>query len=249
MPFLSELIDLPEQALISLVGAGGKTATMYTLARELAQKGKRVVTTTTTQIFTPAADETEKLIVEVDMMTLVNRVKTAWQYHRHITVASGIDHRGKLTSLPSNIPPLLIRAGGADVVISEADGARHRMIKAPAENEPVVPPATDVALVLMSAQAINQPLGEEIAHRPEQVAAITGVQMGDILTPGVIARLMTSEQGALKGIPESAQVYLLVTHAAVERREGVLVLARLVRASGRITGVLYSEEAGAWFYA
>jgi probable selenium-dependent hydroxylase accessory protein YqeC len=207
------------------------------------------VTTTTTQIFAPAPDETEKLIVEVDTITLLNRVQTTWQYHRHITVASGIDHRGKLMSLPSNIPSLLIREGGADVVIIEADGARHRMIKAPADYEPVVPPSTDAALLLMSAQAINQPLSEEIAHRPERIAAVTGVHMGDRLTPGVIAGLLTSDQGALKGIPESANVYLLVTHATPERREGVLVLAGLVRASRRIKGTLYSEEAGTWFYA
>ena len=249
MPILSELIDLPEQALISLVGAGGKTTTMYTLAHELAHKGKRIVTTTTTQIFTPAPDETEKLIVEADTLSLLNRVRTAWEYHRHITVASDIDHRGKLMGLQSNIPSLLIREGAADVVIIEADGARHRMIKAPAEYEPVVPPKTDVALLLMSARAINRSLSEEIAHRPERVAAVTGVRMGDILTPGVIARLMTSNQGALKDIPASAQVYLLVTHATLERRTGVLELAGRVRESARINNVLYSEEAGAWFWA
>lgn len=249
MPSLSELIDLPEQPLISLVGAGGKTTTMYTLARELAHRGKHVVTTTTTQIFTPAHGETEKLVVEVEPVMLLNRVKTAWEYHRRITVASGIDHRGKLIGLPTALPALLIQEAGADVVIVEADGARHRLIKAPAEHEPVVPPETNVALLLMSARAIHQLLNEEVAHRPERIAAVTGIHMGDTLTPEVIARLMTSEQGALKHIPESAQVYLLVTHTTLERREGVLELARLVRQSARMTDVLYSEEVGIWFYA
>ncbi|MGH2496800.1 MAG: selenium cofactor biosynthesis protein YqeC [Ktedonobacteraceae bacterium] len=249
MPLLSDLISLPEQPLISLVGAGGKTTTMYTLARELAHKGKRVITTTTTQIFAPTPDETEKLIVEAETSMLLNKVKAAWEHHRRVTVATSINDRGKLMSLPPDMPAQLLQAGGADAVIIEADGARHRMIKAPADYEPVVPPQTNVALLLMSAGAINQPLSEEIAHRPERIAAVTGINPGDTLTPGVIARLMTSEQGALKGIPVTARIYLLITHGTLERREVVWELARLVGDSPRINDVLYSEEAGAWFRA
>src|ERR1700730_2372933 len=88
LPKLSSLIDLPSSPLISIVGAGGKTTTMYTLARELAHRGKRVVTTTTTQIFTPTSDETEKLIIEAETAMLLNKVKAAWGQHRRITVAT-----------------------------------------------------------------------------------------------------------------------------------------------------------------
>lgn len=247
MPLLSDLITLPDMPLISLVGAGGKTTTMYTLARELAQRGKRVVTTTTTQIFTPTQDETEKLIIEAETSSLLNRVKTAWEQYRRITVGCSMNDRGKLMSLQPEIPALLLLHGGADVVIIEADGARHRMIKAPADYEPVVPPETNVALLLMSAEAINQPLTGEIAHRPERIAAVTGINVGDLLAPVVIARLMTSEQSGVKGIPETAKIYLLVTHVTLERREAVSELTALVRDSARITGVLYSGEAGVWF--
>ena len=247
MPLLSDLIDLPEHPLISIVGAGGKTTTMYTLARELARKGKRVVTTTTTQIFTPTSDETEMLIIESDTPMLLNKVKAAWVHQRRITVATGIDHRGKLMSLHPDIPALLMQIGSADAVIIEADGARHRMIKAPANYEPVVPAETNVALLLMSAEAVMQPLSEKIAHRPERIAAVTGIHMGDTLTPDVIARLMTSEQGVMKGIPGTARAYVLMTHVTPERRRAALELAERVRESKRIAGTLYSEVAGVWF--
>lgn len=246
---LSDLIDLPEQPLISLVGAGGKTTTMYTLARELAQLGWRVVTTTTTQIFTPTSDETEKLIIEAEPSVLLDMVKMSWQQHQHITIAGSVNERGKLMGVPAGIPVQLLREGAADAVIIEADGARHRMIKAPAEYEPMVPSETNVALLLMSAEAINQPLSETIAHRPERIAAVTGIIIGETLRPDVIARLMTSEQGALKGIPATARAYVLVTHVTPERREVVLELAERVRKSARITSTLYSEQAGVWFAA
>jgi len=90
-------------------------------------------------------------------------------------------------------------------------------------------------------------LSEAIAHRPERIAAVSGINMGEMLTPDVVARLMTSEQGALKGIPENAKAYVLVTHTTLERREAVQALARLVSSSQRITNVLISEQAGTWF--
>ena len=120
------------------------------------------------------------------------------------------------------------------------------MIKAPAEHEPVIPLNTNVALLLMSAEAINQPLSESIAHRPELVAKVTGINVGDILSPAVIARLMTSEQGALKHIPESATAYLLITHASMAQKEAISELASLALRSSRLTGVLSSEMPGLW---
>ena len=248
MPFLSDLIDFPGQPLISLVGAGGKTTTMYTLAHELASKGKRVVTTTTTQIFMPSPDETEQVIIEAEPSALLDKTKASLRQYRHITIAGSRNERGKLLSVPPDVPALLLRQGIADVVLIEADGARHRMIKAPAEYEPVILPETNVALLLLSAEALNQPLGEEIAHRPERIAGMTGIQMGDTLTSELIARVMTSERGALKGVPEGARAYLLITHVTVKRQEGVWELARLVERSGRITGVLYSGDVGTWFH-
>ncbi|MCF8109113.1 MAG: hypothetical protein K9J81_08985, partial [Desulfohalobiaceae bacterium] len=50
---VSDLL-LPERSgIISLVGAGGKTSLMFQLAREIAARKQRVLTTTTTRIFSP----------------------------------------------------------------------------------------------------------------------------------------------------------------------------------------------------
>ena len=124
----------------------------------------------------------------------------SWKRHQHITIASARNERGKLTGFPPDQYNLLLEQSAADAIIVEADGARHLMIKAPAEHEPVVPAETNIALLLMSADAINQPLNGEIAHRPERVAEVAGINQGDVLTSAVIARLMTSERGGLKNI-------------------------------------------------
>ena len=247
MPLLCDLIDLPTYPLITIVGAGGKTTTMYTLAGELAQRGKCVITTTTTQIFYPEPGETDALIVAADTPILLQNIRAAWQHQQRITVAGTFLRTDKLAGLQPEQPYELLMKSGADAVIVEADGARHRMIKAPAEHEPVIPVQTNVALLLMSAESINQPLSAEIAHRPEQVATVTRVNVGDVLSPAVIARLMTSEQGALKHIPETATAYLLITHASMAQKAAIHELVDLMQCSPRIVSVLSSDKPGEWF--
>jgi probable selenium-dependent hydroxylase accessory protein YqeC len=247
MPLLCDLIDLPTYPLIAIVGAGGKTTTMYTLASELAQRGKRIITTTTTQIFYPEPGETDTLIVAAETPALLKSIDEAWQQYHRITVAGTVLRKDKLAGLQPEQPYELLMKSGADIVIVEADGARHRMIKAPAEYEPVIPLQTNVALLMMSAEAINQLLSDRIAHRPEQVARVTGISQGDILSPGVIARLITSEQGALKHIPKTSSVYLLITHASISQKETIRELVSPVLSSYRLTGVLSSEQPGVWF--
>lgn len=247
MPPLSSLMCLPAEPLISIVGAGGKTTTMYTLAAELAARGRRVVTTTTTNIYIPRSDETDTLVVAAETPTLLRMVNAAWGQHRRVTVAGKVIGAGKLGGVQLDQPYALLQRGGADVVIVEADGARHSMIKAPAEYEPVVPAQTNVALIVMSAGAINQPLSAEIAHRPERIAAVLGIKQGDILTPGLVAHLMMHELGGLKNIPLQAATYLLLTGVTVGTLDVVAELTSQVQGMGRVTGICCSEQPGEWF--
>jgi len=247
MPLLCDLIDLPAHPLISIVGAGGKTTTMYTLASELAQRGSRVITTTTTQIFFPEQSQTGTLIVAAETPTLLEMISAAWPQHQRVTVAGAVIRADKLAGLQPGQPYELLMQSGASAVIVEADGARHRMIKAPAEHEPVIPTHTNIALLMMSAGAINQPLSAEVAHRPERIASVVDMSLGEILTPTRIARLMNSEQGAMKNVPEAAAACLLITHVMEERRDAVRELAGLLQESHRLSGILYSKQPGEWF--
>ena len=247
MPLLCDLIDLPVHPLISIVGAGGKTTTMYALASELAQRGSRVITTTTTQIFFPEPGQTDMLIVAADTPTLLKMISAAWQQHRHVTVAGAVIRADKLAGLQPGQPYELLMQSGASAVIVEADGARHRMIKAPAEHEPVIPTHTNIALLMMSAGAINQPLSAEVAHRPERIASVLDMNLGEMLTPTRIACLVASEQGALKHIPKEATTYLLITHTSSTSQDALKELVSLVRRSARVAGVLCAEKPGEWF--
>lgn len=246
MARLSELLSIPPRAIIALVGAGGKTTTMYTLAHELAGQGQRVVTTTTTHIFIPRPDEAPRLLVETQLPRLLNALREGWQADRHLAAARAVSAGHKLQGLLPEHLPLLLQDGGADVVIVEADGARHLKIKAPAVYEPVLPAQVSMVLLLLSAEALNQPLSGDIAHRPAILADLAGIASGDLLTPAAVARLLLHAQGGLKQVPASATVYILVTHVTRERQAAVEHLARLVLAAPRVTGLCYAQHAGAW---
>jgi probable selenium-dependent hydroxylase accessory protein YqeC len=245
---LSDLLDLPSRPLISIVGAGGKTTTMYTLARELAQRGRRVITTTTTNIYVPTQRETDTLIIGSETSALVRMVSAAWQQgHCRVTVGRKAVDRGKLAGLGPDQPYELLVKSGADVVVVEADGARHKMIKAPADHEPVMPFGANVVLLMMSVEAINRPLSGEVAHRPESVAAVLGMSQGDILTPARVARLMMSEEGGMKNVPEGARVYVLIAHVGESGRGEVREVAEMVRGSGKVPEVFCSSQSGECF--
>jgi probable selenium-dependent hydroxylase accessory protein YqeC len=74
-----------------------------------------------------------------------------------------------------------------------------RWIKAPKPGEPVLPPGTSIVLVVVSARALGQPLGNRTAQRPDRIAAITGAEIGAPFTPLHMARLLTHEEGLLAG--------------------------------------------------
>lgn len=243
---LTDLVQFPTLPLVALVGAGGKTTTMYTLARELAERGRRVITTTTTNIYIPQPGETETLVVAAETPRLLKLVQAGWLHYRHITVAGSVTGSGKLSGVRPEQPALLQQHGGAEAVLVEADGARHLQIKAPATHEPVIPLHTNLALLLLSARSLNSPLSGTLAHRPELIARVTGIEQGELLTPTVVARLLLSEQGGLKNVPESASVHVLITHATAEQRPAVNELAGLLRATTRVTGTYCSERPGAW---
>jgi probable selenium-dependent hydroxylase accessory protein YqeC len=73
-----------------------------------------------------------------------------------------------------------------------------RLIKAPRDDEPVLPERVATLLPLVSIKALGRPLDPAIGHRVEQVAAVTGAAPGEPLAARHLARLLASEQGALQ---------------------------------------------------
>ncbi|MBN1318931.1 MAG: putative selenium-dependent hydroxylase accessory protein YqeC, partial [Anaerolineales bacterium] len=99
-----------------------------------------------------------------------------------------------------------------DAVLVEADGAKCLPFKAPAAHEPVIPAATTLLVPVVGLDAVGGRV-RDMCHRPNQVCAITGLDMGDQITPSAIAAVLAHPDGGLKGRPSPARVRILINKA------------------------------------
>ncbi len=202
-PSLVSTFEITEHTgIIVLVGAGGKTSLMYTLAKELAAKGGTVISVTTTKIFPPGLEEAPLLHLlgsNPNFKKLGERLNGLG----HVTV--GLELRqGKVQGVsPETIGRLKELARH---IVVEADGAAGLSIKAPAAWEPVIPPDADLVIPVAGLDCLNRTISDENVFRLEQFLTITGEAPGAPVTPQTIARLLTHPEGMLKNIPNRASV-------------------------------------------
>jgi probable selenium-dependent hydroxylase accessory protein YqeC len=237
------LLDLLEarHGLVCVVGAGGKKTTLYRLVEaHLAVGTARIGLTCTVAMAPPPAWVGEPVIAAPGELV---RALDATGRDRRLTVyAQRSPKPGRVGGVPPEVLASLHDAGDFGVTLVKADGARMRWIKAPAAGEPVLPPRVATVLPLVSAKLFGQPLTDAVAHRLERVAAVTGAQPGEPLTPEHVARLLTSEQGALQGVGGATVVPIInmvddqaqreaAREAAREALEATNRLARIVLAS------------------
>jgi probable selenium-dependent hydroxylase accessory protein YqeC len=206
---LTEALQMTADESVALVGGGGKTTAMFRLAREVADKGGRAITTTTTRIFgaqialapahVPAANATRE------------RIAAALAVHRHVLVIGATDAgSGKADGVSLDLFRRL-RAWFPEVcLLNEADGSRMRPFKAPADYEPVIPTDTTLVVPVVGADVFGKPLDTDHVHRPELVGALSGAPLGMPITPAIVARVLAHAQGGRKGVPAGARVVVLI---------------------------------------
>jgi probable selenium-dependent hydroxylase accessory protein YqeC len=196
---------LKKGGVISLVGAGGKTALLFRLARELSRKGAKVLTTTTTKIYMPTRGQSSVVIVDECVEAVLKKAKTFLKHHRHISAGSrSLPLQNKLKGFSPDTIDDIWQSGIFGWIIVEADGAAGRPIKAPATHEPVFPKCTKWVVGIIGLQAIGKPLTSRWAFRPQLVSQITGLAEGAILTESAIGDLLMDRNGILKDAPAGA---------------------------------------------
>ncbi len=209
---LKEALGLKQGEMLSLIGAGGKTTTLFRLAHELWEEKHKVLVTTTTKIFKPAKPHVQKLYVTQDLEVLLDELAKIKE-PLIVGVGYGLDDTGKLIGLPPEWFDSLRRRGGMDWILIEADGAASRPLKVPAEHEPVVPEGCALTVWVMGIKVLGKPLTTDWVHRAERGAALLGVQPGSPVTEELIFRLVQHPQGCLKGIPPKSRKIALINQA------------------------------------
>ncbi len=98
-------------------------------------------------------------------------------------------------------------------LLIEADGSRLHPLKAPAIQEPPIPDFAQMVVVTAGLSGLGKPLSAETVHHPEIFGSLSGLQLGEVITPDAIVRVFTHPQGGLKNIPPQAQRIALLNQA------------------------------------
>lgn len=237
--------------VVSVIGAGGKTTTLHSLAGEFVQQGQQVVVTTTTHIveenepyfLKAAADEdspTDLVQMQADGQAFLDQVREKLNCFGQVWTGTPAP-LGKLGSLPELF---LERLWELDVpVLAEADGARRMPLKVPAGHEPVIHPRTTHVLSVYGLDAVGEKL-KTVCFRKELAEKILKKNGTEPVTAGDIAFLAASPEAGRKGCPEQA-AYTVVLNKAdnAGRRETALAICRELKNKG-IHSVLVTSYPG-----
>lgn len=201
----SEILDIfnAHKGVVCCVGAGGKKTTMFRLAREHA--GRRGITATSHIEYFPRKLKISKHIAEEDeLLQLIKNDPSDC-----IAFACPSTRKGRHAGISVDNVKRFQEAGRFDLLVIKSDGARSRLIKAPAEHEPPLPACVDTVIPVVSARAMGKPLSERIAHRIDRISAVAIMQENDIIKPVHVARLLTSAEGALRNTGDAEVIPLI----------------------------------------
>ncbi|MEI6127721.1 MAG: selenium cofactor biosynthesis protein YqeC [Pseudomonadota bacterium] len=240
---LSEALTLnPDKAeLICLVGGGGKTSAMFSLARELKDAGKKVLVTTTTNMasdevsqadeFIIAPKNTEGLLIDTAPGTIV------------CLAGKKPGLTGKVSGVSKELIDALHRERIFDCILVEADGAKRKPIKAPADYEPVIPSGATMTIGVIGIDALRKRITDEHVHRPELFCTLAKKHMGQSIDRYCLMRLILSKKGLFKDVPPGCRKYVLLNKAdyTFQRKIAKVIVRETIQHGTSIAGFIIAS--------
>ena len=210
-------IKLPEHAVISVTGAGGKTSLIFAWARELAADGKNVVITTTTHMYRPERMEEDGI---------------------RIVASDDPERPDKVTAPPEDVLESL--RDTADVVLIEADGSRRMPLKWPADWEPVIPDYTDITVCVAGLSALGRRTAD-VVYNAEGLPDVLKRETADM---NLIHAIVSSRDGGQKGVRGDFRVFMNQVDDDIDRLAAAYRMQQIFAVMGiqSAWGTLMPEE-------
>ena len=238
---LADALGLGSSAAVAFVGAGGKKTAMGRLTVEGTGEGYDVGYTTTTAM--PPPPDLPLALTGPDRWRADLEAHEPPVAVARESVADPARVDRKVRGFEASVVERMFDAGLFDWLLVKADGARKREFNAPGEREPVVPDTATHVVPVASVAAVGAPLTTDVVHRPGRVADVTGLEVGDTITPAAVGTVLTHPEGGLRNVPSEASVIPLVNKADTGTRRRIArdVLARALSRTERCSrGVLTS---------
>jgi probable selenium-dependent hydroxylase accessory protein YqeC len=205
-----EALRIEKGSIVAIVGAGGKTSLMFTLANDLP---KPVCLTTTTKL---AYGEVPGSFNHLLFSEFENQACHVFEKAAITFISNPIDDRNQkwLGISLSQADDLITICKQQNVTyLIEADGARHLSLKAPAEWEPVIPQDADWVIVVVGLSIIGKPLNSETVFRPELFSNLTGLPPGAQIQLEHVISMLNHPAGGLKSTPPGSKVAVVFNQA------------------------------------
>lgn len=182
-------LSLERPEVVSIVGAGGKTSFINELSRELKSFNKKVLSTTTTQVFKPS---------NMDYFIL-NKIHDDFKPKEGTITSYGTNVKGGKLIVKSIVEiEDIIKRNIFDFVLIEADGAKRKPLKAPASHEPVITSLTSLTIGVIGLDSIGLILNETNVHRAGLVSQLINKDLGEIIDRQDILKLILDKKGIFK---------------------------------------------------
>ena len=179
---------LPEKGVISFVGGGGKTSLLFRFAKELGERGNRIIVSTSTHMYRP---EGVPVLDDFD----AGAVSSLLEDGQAVCIGKAAEN-GKIT-LPDTDFDVIGRY--CDYLLIEADGAKGMPLKLPATHEPVIPEYTAHVIAVMGLDACGK-RAEECLFRRELAHGALEIGADDRIGPAFFKLLAESPEALRKNV-------------------------------------------------
>ncbi len=205
---LAQALRFSDAPCLAFVGAGGKTTALFQLARELPPP---VIVTATTHLHVDQVKLADAHWIGETCADFAGLEENL----RGVVLVTGPLDGDRTTGLNESLLSWLRAVCNSKnlPLLIEADGSRQKPLKAPAEHEPVIPNFVETVVVVAGMSGLGKPLTDEFVHRPEIFSRLSGLALGEMVTPEALLRVLTHPSGGLKNIPPGARRVALLNQA------------------------------------
>ncbi len=197
-------------SIITFIGAGGKTTALFLLAKELSKNSPVVVTASSHLGEWQIAFADKHLVVE--SFEALNDLESKLQGITLITGTLDGDRTKPLDEDSLNKLNQFCKGRSIPLLI-EADGSRQKPLKAWAEHEPPIPPFVEHVVQVVGLTGLGKPLKEENVHRAEIFSKLGELEIGTVIAPDALTRVLMHPDGGQKNIPMHARKTILLNQA------------------------------------